>query len=210
MVKNFFILLLTGFFVLTVAVKPAFADKVTPPNSCDPKKDTCESLNGNTYSCLPAKNPPPDFFCQKDVLGKIQPPSLIAEFLKNERTGAGAISQFLTNFITLLFGIAAIALIFMIIWGAFDWTTSGGDKEKLASAQKRIINAIIGILLFAVAFAGIRVLGRFTGFTLFRGQNYTVTDRDAQGRITGFRCIGYNGGKYGGTYTPDEIDEYCR
>ncbi len=57
----------------------------------------------------------------------------------------------------------------MLLWGAWDWMSSEGDKEKLSSAQKKIINAFIGILLFAVAFAVIRILGAFTGFTFFTG-----------------------------------------
>lgn len=103
------------------------------------------------------------------VFGKIQAPSPIAGFLDKNPTGSGAISQFLSNFISLIYVAAAIVLIFMILWGAFDWMTSGGDKEKVAAAQRKIINAVIGILLFAIAFAIIRVLGTFTGFTFFKG-----------------------------------------
>lgn len=108
-----------------------------------------------------------------DTLGKISPPPALKNFLKDpagkDQTGAGAISQFLSSSIALIYSIAAIALIFMLLWGAFEWLTSGGDKEKLASAQRRILHAIIGIILFAVAFAIIRVLGAFTGFTFFKG-----------------------------------------
>lgn len=139
------------------------------PPGADPKDPRLNTL----YKCR--LNP----VCA--AFGKVTPPSPVAEFLKNEPTGAGAISQFLSNFIALLFGIAAIVLIFMIIWGALDWTTSGGDKEKLAGAQKRIVHAIIGMILFAVAFAALAILGRFTGFTLFRGQNYTRLIKDTAG-----------------------------
>lgn len=107
----------------------------------------------------------------KDIFGSITPPSPIANFASGDQTGATGISKFLSNAITLIYSLAAVVLIFMILWGAFEWLTSGGDKEKLSSAQKRIINAIIGIILFAVAFAIIKVLGQFTGFTFFTGQN---------------------------------------
>lgn len=103
----------------------------------------------------------------KDIFGTISPPPALTGFLQKDPTGAGAISQFLSNFVTLLFSIAAIVLIFMILWSAFEWLTSGGDKEKLSAAQKRLINAFIGIILFATAFAIIKVVGQFTGFTLF-------------------------------------------
>lgn len=114
----------------------------------------------------PPAAPDPRIECK---FGTIAAPLPLEGFLKNNPTGASAISQFLSNGIALFFSIAAIVLIIMILWGAFDWMISGGEKEKVASAQKRIINAVIGILLFAVAFAIIRVLGTFTGFNFFRG-----------------------------------------
>lgn len=102
------------------------------------------------------------------TFGTIAPPSPIAQFLGPiDKTGATAISKFLSNLITLIYSIAAIVLIFMLIWGAFEWLTSGGDKEKLHSARQRIVSALIGIVLFAVAFAIITVLGQFTGFKFF-------------------------------------------
>lgn len=101
------------------------------------------------------------------AFGKITAPSPIADFLDKNPTGELAISDFLSRLVVLIYMIAAIVLLFMLLWGAFDWMISEGDKEKIAGAQKKIINAIIGIILFAVAFAVISVLGSFTGFTLF-------------------------------------------
>jgi len=146
-------------------------------NSCGPSwpndpeepcpKDYCCKLDKQTVD----PNFPKTYSCQYDpvcaAFGKIQAPEPLKAFLKGDPTGAAGISQFLSNLIALIYSIAAIVLIFMILWGAFEWLTSGGDKEKLSSAQKRIINAIIGIILFAVAFAIIGILGQFTGFTFF-------------------------------------------
>lgn len=113
----------------------------------------------------------------KDLLGTISPPPAIQNLLKDDATGAAGISKFLNNLIGLFFSAAAIVLIFMLIWGAFDWITSGGDKEKLQSAQRKIISAIIGIILFAVIFAALAVLGQFTGFEFFTGQNYPFIEQ---------------------------------
>lgn len=107
----------------------------------------------------------------KDIFGTITPPSPIAGFIPaGDTSGSRAISKFLSNLIILIYSVTAVVLIFMLLWGAFQWLTSGGEKEQLASAQKRIMNAIIGIILFAVAFAIITVLGQFTGFKFFEGQ----------------------------------------
>lgn len=104
----------------------------------------------------------------EDVFGKIQPPDALKPFTSAGGNGAGGISLFLNNLISLIYTGAAIVFVFMILWGAFEWITSGGDKEKVGNAQKRITHAIIGIILFAIAFAILQVIGVFTGFTFFR------------------------------------------
>ena len=74
---------------------------------------------------------------------------------------------------------------------AWDWITSEGDKEKIAGARNKIINAVIGIALFAVAFAVISVLGTFTGFKFFEGQGVRKLDSNTfvcpDGRTTYFK-----------------------
>lgn len=100
------------------------------------------------------------------IFGKIIPPGPLLSL----GFGATGISKFLSNLVVLFYSVAAIVLILMILWGAFDWLTSEGDKEKLESAKRKIINAIVGIMLFAVAFAVIQILGTFTGFPFFVGQ----------------------------------------
>lgn len=98
--------------------------------------------------------------------GLINPPSELQSFVS--KGGAGGISFFLNNLITLIYIVALVVFVFMLLFGAFLWLTSAGDKTKLESAQKTITNALIGIVLFAVAFATIKVIGIFTGFVFFR------------------------------------------
>jgi hypothetical protein len=52
----------------------------------------------------------------------------------------------------LLIGIAISSFIYLL-WGAFQWVTSGGDKEAVSKAQKRITNALIGLLITFSIFA---------------------------------------------------------
>ncbi len=140
----------------------------------------CEPSNPNSnhcikgFSCQPHGTVSDSYLCQKDpfgeVFGKVEPPDALKKIVGNDPTGAGGISIFLSNLITLFYSIAAIVLIFMLLWGAWDWIISEGEKEKIHGAQQKIISAIIGIILFAITFALIRVLGKFTGFTFFVGQ----------------------------------------
>ncbi len=71
---------------------------------------------------------------------------------------------FIGNFISLAFAVAILVVLVMLIWGAFEWIVSGGDKESVGKARGRIINALIGLAVLAVAFALARVFGQFIGF----------------------------------------------
>lgn len=141
---------------------------VVAPGTAD-EKHCEESYTEVNCSKAPAAcnkpNAPADTDISK-VFGRIVPPPAIADF----GFGAAGISKFLTNLIALIYILAAIVLIFMLLWGAFDWITSGGDKEKVHAARERITQAFVGIILFAAAFAVIAVLGQFTGFKFFVGQ----------------------------------------
>ena len=165
--------------VLVSYTFPVYAGDIGSGLPCNPKVDTCTTRG---ESCLPNHTssglyPPGTWpnLCQPDVFGKIQPPDALKAFIGTDPTGAAGISKFLTNLIALFYSVAAIVLIFMILWGGFDWLTSEGDKEKLEGARKKIINAVIGIMLFGIAFAIIQVLGIFTGFKFFERTTNTIT-----------------------------------
>lgn len=81
--------------------------------------------------------------------------------------GYSDLGAFVTNVFTLAFGVALLVVLVMLIWGAFEWITSGGDKEAVGKARNRIINALIGLAVLAVAFALGRVAAQFLGFNIF-------------------------------------------
>lgn len=47
------------------------------------------------------------------------------------------------------FGIVIAACVFMVLWGAFDMATSGGDETKVKNARNRILYASIGLIIAA-------------------------------------------------------------
>lgn len=77
------------------------------------------------------------------------------------------VGNFVTSVLTLAFTIAVLVVLVMLIWGAFEWITSGGDKEAVGHARTRIINALIGLAVLAVAFALAKVAAQFLGFPDF-------------------------------------------
>lgn len=164
MIKRILLLtIITATFCLSVFVNPIFAHPLTPGDVCTKEPTHCPPDNQcqyrpatKEYQCTPLSG-------SDLIFGKITPPKAITDL----GFGGGGISNFLNSLIILIYIIAGVVFVFMILWGAFEWLSSGGSKEGLESARKRIVHALIGIALFAIAFAVISLIGRFTGFTFF-------------------------------------------
>ena len=71
------------------------------------------------------------------------------------------VTQFQTvqGFINLLglianwvFAILIILVVFIILWAAFEFLTSGGDPEKTKSARNKLVWAAVGIVVAIIAF----------------------------------------------------------
>ncbi len=78
------------------------------------------------------------------------------------------LGDFINKSISLVFILAVIAVLVMLVWGGLQWILSGGEKEAVGEARKRIINALIGLAILAVAFAIAQVAGTFLGFDLLK------------------------------------------
>lgn len=66
-------------------------------------------------------------------------------------TDQGTFSSVLTNIINLLSLIIGIVAVIMVIWGGFNYITSGGDSGKVTTAKSTIMYAIIGLIIVAFA-----------------------------------------------------------
>lgn len=71
-------------------------------------------------------------------------------------------------FINLALAAATIYVLVMMIWGAYDWISSGGESDKLKKAQAKIMNALVGLfiligVLVIWVFLGTVVLGTLKG-----------------------------------------------
>jgi len=100
------------------------------------------------------------------AIGKINPPAGVKDIADNP---VGGVGKLLSTGIQLFFLVASIALLTYLLWGAYDWVTSGGEKEKLTKAQLKIVNAVVGMLLMVVAMVVFNVImnnilgGKFIG-----------------------------------------------
>ncbi len=64
------------------------------------------------------------------------------------------------------FSIAALAVTFYFIFGAFKLLTSGGDKNAVAEARNMITHAIIGIVLLLMMWLVLRFIPEFLGLNI--------------------------------------------
>lgn len=62
----------------------------------------------------------------------------------------------LITLINLVLFVAAVVAFVYAIWGGFQYITAGSDDEKAGNGRKMITNAVIGLVIIALAYAIIR------------------------------------------------------
>lgn len=69
--------------------------------------------------------------------------------------GINTVGDLLSKVLLFLFPLAGLILLFVLIWGGFDFITSQGNPEKIKSAWAKITTGIIGfaLLVFSMLFA---------------------------------------------------------
>ncbi len=82
--------------------------------------------------------------------------------------GYDNINNFISNAIQLVFIVGIVLVLVMLIWGGVEWIMSGGDKDAVGKARGKILNALIGLAILAVAFAIAQVAGAFLGIDIFQ------------------------------------------
>ncbi|MBI2596444.1 hypothetical protein HYW46_06985 [Candidatus Daviesbacteria bacterium] len=91
---------------------------------------------------------------------ELQPPSGI-EHLSGGLDTTG--QKFINTGYQLFFIVAIIVALIFMMFSGIQWITSGGDSEKLASEKKRMVFAILGLMLVAAAFFIANMVVKTTG-----------------------------------------------
>jgi hypothetical protein len=95
---------------------------------------------------------------------------LVQETIKNPlvptRSGASFFQGFIPAAIGMSFIIGTLIFFFIMVMGAIQWITSGGDKASLESARGKITNAVAGFILLLAVFAIIKVIQDFFGIKI--------------------------------------------
>lgn len=76
-------------------------------------------------------------------------------------TGEQFIQRFIPSAIGLGFLVGVIIFFFMLLIGAIQWISSGGDKTAVEAARGRLSNAIIGLVVLFSIFAIIKLIEQF-------------------------------------------------
>lgn len=109
----------------------------------------------------------------QDIFGTVnKPPG--SEFVGNDPVqGVGNLIAF---FIQIVLFIGGLAALLYLLWGAFDWINSSGEKEKLTKAQNKMTNAVIGLILMIAAFTIFSfVMGTVLGGKFGIGGDFQIT-----------------------------------
>jgi Type IV secretion system pilin len=70
--------------------------------------------------------------------------------------------------LTIFLTAGVIAALIAVIWSGIQWTTSEGDKQKVAQAKARLTWGIIGLIIIMLSFFIINVFGYFFGVDLLK------------------------------------------
>ncbi|MBI3619656.1 hypothetical protein HY214_00720 [Candidatus Roizmanbacteria bacterium] len=90
----------------------------------------------------------------QNLFGTVAPPPGSSAFA-DPVTG---LSKLIATGVRLFIFTAALLLLFYMLWGAFDWVLSEGDKEKVSKAQNKITNALVGFILIFIALAAFGIV----------------------------------------------------
>ncbi len=67
-------------------------------------------------------------------------------------------SAILTFLVKGFFVVAGLAALFYLLWGSIEWVISGGVKDKLDEARKKIVAALVGVLLIVMTLSIVATL----------------------------------------------------
>lgn len=79
------------------------------------------------------------------------------------------VGKLISGLIGIAMLLAALAVFIYLIWGGFEWITSGGDKTGVENARNKITAALIGLVIVASAWAIMRMIEFFFGITVISG-----------------------------------------
>lgn len=92
--------------------------------------------------------------------------------------GSTAPGIIITSVLRIVYAVGAVMVLFMLIFGAFQWITSGGDKEAVQKARSRITNALIGLAILALSLVIITIIAAILKIDITK--NFIINDLEGK------------------------------
>jgi len=83
-------------------------------------------------------------------------------------------SQFVTTAINMLLGAGGVMSFIYLLWGGVQWVTAGGDKEGIDKAKRKIMNALIGLVIVFSSYTLLYVIRVLFNINLIQLQIKTI------------------------------------
>ncbi len=77
--------------------------------------------------------------------------------------GINTVGDLVNTLMNFLVPLAGIIFLLVLIWGGYDFMMSGGNPEKLKSAQAKITTGVIGFILLVLAYLIVRIISFIFG-----------------------------------------------
>ncbi len=78
----------------------------------------------------------------------------------------GTESTIINGALTIFITAGIVLTVIFFVWGGIMWITSGGDKQKIASARARLTWSIVGLAVILISYFIVAVFGHFFGVQL--------------------------------------------
>ncbi len=75
------------------------------------------------------------------------------------------LGDLVNRMLTFLLPLAGIILLFVLIWGGYDYMMSQGSPDKIKSAQAKITTGLIGFFLLITSYLLVRVIAAIFGLS---------------------------------------------
>ncbi len=82
------------------------------------------------------------------------------------KSGVGFFQDLVPRMVGLAFLVGVLVFFFIMITGAIQWITSGGDKTAVEGARGKITNAVVGVVILLSLFALLKVVEDFFGINI--------------------------------------------
>lgn len=77
--------------------------------------------------------------------------------------GINNLGDLVSRILSFLIPMAGIVLLFVLIWGGYDFMMSQGNPERIKGAQAKITSGLVGFFLLIASYLIVRVISAIFG-----------------------------------------------